>query len=193
MGVGGGTVRAHWETDEDDNVETVRIAVSAPPPPPPPARKSNGTPSPAPAAAPAASATPTGEPDFEFAEMTQRWPSLINQIWKSMIERTPFLSAQLVGVEGRCLIVQASSGALNFVNDEKRRVMRGRLIEALGRGADIRFIDDKTPYTPPPSTRTAGAPVSPPAPARPQLPTNDPVIQAGLRFFGGPIERLPDD
>lgn len=125
--------------------------------------------------------------------MRQQWPSLVNQIWRNMVERAPFLSAELVGVEGRCLIVQASSGALNFVNDEKKRAIRGRLIEALGRGADIRFIDDKTPYTPPPSASTGGASSAPPMPVRPPLPTTDPVIQAGLRFFGGPIERLPDD
>jgi hypothetical protein len=123
--------------------------------------------------------------------MHQRWPSIVGQIWKSAIERAPFLSAQLVGVEGRCLIVQASSGALNFINDDKKRAIRGRLIETLGRGADIRFIDDKTPYVPPASA--AGAPAAPAAPVRPPLPTSDPVIQAGLRFFGGPIERLPDD
>jgi hypothetical protein len=194
MGVGGGTVRAHWETDEDDQAETVRVVIDAPPPPPPPARKSNGSEALAHVAATeGALESPSDQAPFDLAAMHQQWPSLINQIWKNAIERAPFLSAQLVGVEGRCLIVQASSGALNFVNDEKRRAIRGRLIETLGRGADIRFIDDKTPYLPSAGTSASGAPAAPAIPARPPLPTADPVIQAGLRFFGGPIERLPDD
>jgi hypothetical protein len=95
-----------------------------------------------------------------------------------------------VGVEGAQLVVQMTSGNLLLLKDEKKRAIRGKIIELLGRGADIRFIDDKTPYVPPAST--AGAAVVA-APAGPSLPTSDPVIQAGLRYFGGPIERLPDD
>ncbi|MCC7367280.1 MAG: DNA polymerase III subunit gamma/tau [Chloroflexi bacterium] len=189
MGVGGGTVRAHWETDEDDAAEAKRVVVDAPPPPPPPIRRPASAPGGAATPAAPASGTPTpAEPALDFADLRKRWPTIRNQIWRNGIERAPFLSAELVGVEGRCLVVQASSGALNFVaKDEQKRALRGRVIDLLGRGADIRFVDDKTPYTPPPSSAAA---VVPPGPA---LPTSDPVIQAGLRFFGGPIERLPDD
>lgn len=189
MGVGGGTVRAHWETDEDDDAETKRVVIEAPPPPPPPPARRPAAPTASPtiAATPAVRSQTSAEPDLDFADLHRRWSSLRNQIWKNAIERAPFLSAELVGVEGRCLVVQASSGALTFVGkDEQKRVLRGRVIELLGRGADIRFIDDKTPYTPP--KHVVGT-----VPAGPQLPTSDPVIQAGLRYFGGPIERLPDD
>jgi hypothetical protein len=184
MGVGGGTVRAHWETDEDDTTEAVRVVVEAPPPPPPPARKA---PAPSPATV-AADATAPDAPVFDLADLQQRWPSLRDQIWKNPIERAPFMDCALVGVEGARLVIQMSSGNLRLLKDERKRTIRGTLIELLGRGADVRFIDDKTPYLPP-----AAQGASPSVPATPALPTGDPVIQAGLRYFGGPLERLPDD
>lgn len=193
MGVGGGTVRAHWETDEDDTVEAVRVEIAAPPPPPPPARKSNGSAQPAPIPASAAPEEASATPSFDFAEMSRRWPALRGEIWNSPIDRATFHSCELVGVEGAQLVVQMSSGNLRLLKDEKKREIRGKLIELVGRGADIRFIDDKTPYTPPAGAVPAGVTAAAPTPAGPPLPTSDPVIQAGLRFFGGPIERLPDD
>jgi DNA polymerase III subunit gamma/tau len=190
MGVGGGTVRAHWETDEDDEKETVRVAISAPPPPPPPTRTRNGQASVTTSAAATTPATsePAAPPPpvLDFADLRQRWPSIRNAIWTNPFDRATFHSCELVGVEGAQLVVQMSSGNLSLLKDEKKRAIRGKLIELLGRGADIRFIDNKTPYTPPVSSAAAG-------PAVPPLPTSDPVIQAGLRFFGGPLERLPDD
>jgi hypothetical protein len=183
MGVGGGTVRAHWETDEDDDAEVVRVVVAAPPPPPPPPTRpvaSNGH-------APAdASTQSAADPDLDFNTIRPRWPALRDEIWSNAIERAMGHSCELVGVEGRTLVVQMSSGNLLLLNDDKRRAIRGKLIEMLGRGADIRFIDDKTPYLPHTPNATA-------APAAPPLPTSDPVIQAGLRYFGGPLERLPDE
>jgi len=184
-------VRAHWETDEDDDQEVVRVVVEAPPPPPVarPAA-SNGH---APAAAttvPPASAAPTtdSEPDLDFDVLHPRWPALRDDLWSNPIERAMFHSCELVGVEGRTLVVQMSSGNLLLLNDDKRRAIRGELINILGRGADIRFVDDKTPYVP-----RASAGTLPTTPAAPSLPTSDPVIQAGLRYFGGPLERLPDE
>jgi hypothetical protein len=79
-----------------------------------------------------------------------------------------------------------SSGNLRLLKDEKKRSIRGELIRLLGPGTDVAFIDDKAPYTPRVPTAMA-------APASPPLPTSDPVIQAGLRYFGGPLERLPDE
>jgi hypothetical protein len=190
LGVGGTTVRAHWETDEDDDTEAVRVVVEAPPPPPPPRKSANGTT--AAADAPPAPAEPadTGSPSFDFAELQQRWPTIRDELWPSTIDRATFHSCELVGVEGTRLVVQMSSGNLRLLKDEKKRAIRGDLIRLLGKGADIRFVDDKTPYTPPATAASATAAA---APAAPPLPTNDPVIQAGLRFFGGPLERLPDD
>jgi len=190
MGVGGGTVRAHWETDDDDAAETVRVVVSAPPPPPAPPRKA-----PAPNPTPAAEAPDAPDPDaplFDLAEMQRRWPSLRDELWPNFIDRATFHASELVGVEGARLVVQMSSGNLLLLKDEKKRAIRGDLIRLLGRGADVRFIDDKTPYVPP---VVQGAPPSsaPAKSAGPALPTSDPVIQAGLRYFGGPLERLPDD
>ena len=190
MGVGGGTVRAHWETDEDDDKDVTRVVVKAPPPPPPPPRKSsNGTT--AASAAPAAAPVEPAAPVFDFDELRQRWPALRNQLWSSTIDRATFHSCELVGVEGARLVVQMSSGNLLLLKDEKKRTIRGTLIEILGKGADIVFIDDKTPYVPPPSP--SGAPAAAAAPSVPQLPAHDPVIQAGLRYFGGPLERIPDE
>jgi DNA polymerase-3 subunit gamma/tau len=196
MGIGGGTVRAHWETDEDDSTEVTRVVVEAPPPPPPPVRRSmNGHAPAAAASAPAAPVAPT-EPDapvFDLADLRRRWPALRDEIWSNPIERANFASCDLVGVERACLVIQMSSGNLRLLKDEKKRAIRGDLIRILGTGTDVRFIDDKTPYVPP--TPPAGAPASaaPVAPAAPALPTTDPVIQAGLRFFGGPLERLPEE
>jgi hypothetical protein len=193
LGVGGGTVRAHWETDEDDEKETVRVVVEAPPPPPPTRKPSNGTT----AATASASAAPVpaevaaSVPGFDFQELLARWPSLRDELWSNPIERAQFHSCELVGVEGARLVVQMSSGNLLLLGDEKKRAIRGELIRLLGKGTDVRFIDDKTPYTPPVSGGGTGVAVA--APAAPPLPTSDPVIQAGLRFFGGPLERLPDE
>lgn len=196
MGIGGGTVRAHWETDEDDSKEVTRVVVEAPPPPPPPIRRStNGH---APAAASAAqpdSAVPSEpeSPEFDLADLRRRWPALRDEIWSNPIERANFGSCELVGVERACLVIQMSSGNLRLLRDEKKRAIRGDLIRILGKGTDVRFIDDKTPYVPP--TPPAGAPVGSAVsvPQTPALPTSDPVIQAGLRLFGGPLERLPDE
>jgi hypothetical protein len=199
MGVGGGTVRAHWETDEDDDKETVRVVVEAPPPPPPPPMRkpNNGTAavSASTPAAPMAPDEPAAQevPTFDFDELRQRWPSLRNELWTSAIDRATFHSCELVGLEGARLVVQMSSGNLLLLKDEKKRTIRGDLIRLLGKGADIRFVDDKTPYTPPAASSGAASTASTAAPAAPPLPTSDPVIQAGLRFFGGPLERLPDE
>ena len=194
MGVGGATVRAHWETDEDDDKETVRVVVEAPPPPPPPPmrKSSNGT---AAAAASAPAPAPPSEPDapvFNLDELRQRWPSLRDELWSNPIDRATFHSCELVGVEGARLVIQMSSGNLVLLKDEKKRAIRGDLIRLLGKGTDVRFIDDKTPYTPP-ATSAGNGTAAVAAPAAPSLPTSDPVIQAGLRFFGGPLERLPDE
>ena len=191
MGVGGATVRAHWETDEDDDKEAVRVVVEAPPPPPPPPirKASNGTAASAPTPAPAEPSDPEA-PVFNLDDLRQRWPSLRDEIWTNPIDRATFHSCELVGVEGARLVIQMSSGNLMLLKDEKKRAIRGDLIRLLGKGTDVRFIDDKTPYTPPAATAGAAAVA---APAAPPLPTNDPVIQAGLRFFGGPLERLPDE
>jgi len=199
MGVGGGTVRAHWETDEDDNKETVRVVVEAPPPPPPPPmrRPANGhapaAASGAPATAPATSPAEAEGPQHDFAELRRRWPSLRDQLWSNPIDRATMSSCELVGVEGARLVIQMSSGNLRLLKDEKKRAIRGELIQILGRGTDVRFIDDKTPYVPPapPAGAAPGAVTT--APAAPPLPTTDPVIQKGLMLFGGPLERLPDD
>jgi DNA polymerase III subunit gamma/tau len=191
LGAGGGTVRAHWETDEDDDKEIVRVAVEAPPLPPPPARKpTNGTAATTPAA-PTTSPEPAEPeaPDFDFEELRQRWPTLRDEIWSHPIDRASFHSCELVGVEGARLVIQMSSGNLLLLKDEKKRAIRGELVRLLGKGADVRFIDDKTPYIPPSSVASAATGAT----AAPPLPTNDPVIQAGLRFFGGPLERLPDE
>jgi hypothetical protein len=128
-----------------------------------------------------------------LADVRRRWPSIRDQIWSNPIDKASFATCELVGIEGARLVLQMGSGNLRLLKDEKKRAIRGELIRILGRGTDVRFIDDKTPYVPP--TPPAGAPVSAAgdAPAAPALPTTDPVIQAGLRFFGGPLERLPDD
>jgi hypothetical protein len=193
MGIGGGTVRAHWETDEDDAKEAVRVVVSAPPPPPPPSRSGSNGHAPAAATAQPGPSQPaeaeSDGPSLDFAELSRRWPALRDELWSNAMDRAVFHSCELVGVERSCLVVRMSSGNLLLLKDEKKRAIRGELIRLLGKGTDVRFIDDKTPYTTPASV-AATAVATPPAPA---LPTSDPVIQAGLRFFGGPLERLPDD
>jgi hypothetical protein len=195
MGIGGGTVRAHWETDEDDAKEAVRVVISAPPPPPPPSRSGSNGHAPAAANAQPGPSQPAGDeaepdsPSLDFAELRRRWPALRDELWSNAMDRAVFHSCELVGVERSCLVIQMSSGNLLLLKDEKKRAIRGELIRLLGKGTDVRFIDDKTPYSPPASV-AATAVAAPPVPA---LPTSDPVIQAGLRFFGGPLERLPDD
>ena len=154
-------------------------------------KSSNGTAAAA-ASAPAPCTRPA-EPDapvFNLDELRQRWPSLRDELWSNPIDRATFHSCELVGVEGARLVIQMSSGNLVLLKDEKKRAIRGDLIRLLGKGTDVRFIDDKTPYTPP-ATSAGNATAAVAAPAAPSLPTSDPVIQAGLRFFGGPLERLP--
>jgi DNA polymerase III subunit gamma/tau len=189
LGAGGTKVRAHWDNDDADDGEVVRVVVEAPPPPPPPVRppavaaSSNGHAAVASAPSAPAQAAP---PLLDFEDLHQRWPSLRDEIWSNPIDRASFHSCELVGVEGRTLVIQMSSGNLRLLKDEKKRSIRGELIRLLGPGTDVAFIDDKAPYTPRVPTAMA-------APASPPLPTSDPVIQAGLRYFGGPLERLPDE
>jgi hypothetical protein len=125
--------------------------------------------------------------------MRRRWPSIRDEVWSNPIERANFSSCELVGVEGSRLVIQMSAGNLRLLKDEKKRAIRGDLIRILGKGTDVRFIDDKTPYVPPASAAGAASAAVSAAPAAPPLPTADPVIQAGLRLFGGPLERLPDE
>jgi hypothetical protein len=152
------------------------------------------------ASAPASSAPPESveaaepnAPTFDLDQLRQQWPSLRDQIWSNPIDRASFHSCEIVGVEGARLVIQMSSGNLRLLKDEKKRAIRGDLIRLLGKGTDVRFIDDKTPYTQPSAAAGATSVAEGTAPAVPQLPTADPVIQAGLRFFGGPLKRLPDD
>jgi hypothetical protein len=189
-------VRAHWETDEDDEKETVRVTVDAPPPPPPPPMRrpaNNGHAPAAASAAPAAAPAEAEGPQHDLADLKRRWPSLRDEIWSNPIERANFHGCELVGVEGSRLVIQMSSGNLRLLKDDRKRAIKGDLIRILGRGTDVRFIDDKTPYVPPtlPAGAAPGAVAT--APAAPPLPTTDPVIQKGLMLFGGPLERLPDD
>jgi DNA polymerase III gamma/tau subunit len=197
MGVGGGTVRAHWETDEDDSKEAVRVVVEAPPPPPPVRRSTNGhapaAGASAPASGPSAPPEESDGPVIDLEDMRRRWPSIRDEVWSNPIERANFSSCELVGVEGSRLVIQMSAGNLRLLKDEKKRAIRGDLIRILGKGTDVRFIDDKTPYVPPASAAGAASTATSAAPAAPPLPTADPVIQAGLRLFGGPLERLPDE
>jgi DNA polymerase-3 subunit gamma/tau len=203
IGVGGSTVRAHWDDDEDDEAETVRVVVEAPPPPPPPVRAATNGRATADASAPARPTAPAdaaapadvaesespASPGFDFEELRRRWPALRDEIWSNPIDRASFHSCELVGVEGARLVIQMSSGNLLLLKDEKKRAIRGELIRLLGKGADVRFIDDKTAYTPPAGVAADAVAAS----TAPPLPTSDPLIQAGLRYFGGPLERLPDD
>jgi DNA polymerase-3 subunit gamma/tau len=195
MGIGGGTVRAHWETDEDDGKETVRVVVEAPPPPPPPSvrRPTNGHAPAAASAAPAAAPAEAEGPQFELADLKRRWPALRDELWSNPIDRATMSSCELVGVEGPRLVIQMNSGTLRLLKDEKKRTIRGELIRMLGKGTDVRFIDDKTPYVPPAPPAGAGSAPAATVAAAPALPTTDPVIQKGLMLFGGPLERLPDD
>ena len=109
-------------------------------------------------------------PSFDFAELRQRWPALRDEIWSNPIDRASFHSCELVGVEGARLVIQMSSGNLRLLKDEKKRAIRGDLIRLLGKGTDVRFIDDKTPYTPPAapsgSVRRRRSPRRPPRPCR---------------------------
>jgi hypothetical protein len=198
MGVGGGTVRAHWETDEDDDTETVRVVVEAPPPPPPPPLKkaTNGH-VPAVSDSVDSSAAESDSPDLpahDFLELQKRWSTLRSELASKRFEWTVLHSCELVGVEHRQLIVQLGSGNLKYIDDrDKKRAIVGVLIEMLGKGTDVRFIDDKAPYTPPAAAPGAAPAAASTATAAPPLPTSDPVIQAGLRLFGGPLERVPDE
>jgi hypothetical protein len=195
MGVGGSTVRAHWETDEDDGKEAVRVVVEAPPPPPPPPtrRPSNGHAPTAASAAPAAAPAEPEAPQLDLADLKRRWPALRDEIWSNPIERANFHGCELIGLEGSQLVIQMSSGNLRLLKDDRKRAIKGDLIRILGKGTDVRFIDDKTPYTPPAQSSGAASGEVTTVPAAPPLPTADPVIQKGLMLFGGPLERLPDE
>jgi len=145
---------------------------------------------------PTATTMPIGAPDpdvpvLDLADLQRRWPTIRDELWPNFIDRATFHSCELVGVEGARLVIQMSSGNLLLLKEEKKRAIRGDLIRILGKGTDVRFIDDKTPYVPP--VVQGAPPTAPSQPAAPALPTSDPVIQAGLRFFGGPLERLPDN
>lgn len=85
---------------------------------------------------------------FDFQELRRRWPALRDELWPSFIDRATFHSCELVGLEGTRLVIQMSSGNLMLLKDEKKRTVRGDLIRLLGKGADVRFIDNKTPYPP---------------------------------------------
>jgi len=192
MGVGGTTVRAHWENDEDDDNEVVRVVVEAPPPPPPArapiaAAASNGH---APAVAVEAPTSPA-RPTLDFAEIGRRWSTIRNDLCAGRIDRMVILeTSELAGIEGDVLVIRVGRGHLNLIKDDKRRELRGDLIKTLEHPTvDFRFIDESAEYTP--TVAVAASPTT--AVAAPPLPTSDPVIQAGLRYFGGPLERLPDE
>ncbi|MCC6176411.1 MAG: DNA polymerase III subunit gamma/tau [Chloroflexi bacterium] len=182
MGVGGTTVRAHWETDDDDDTSVVRIVVDAPPPPPVPtagypsggrdSAVSTGTPE----------DVAAGTPALRFDDLHARWSEIRDELAGTRLDRIMLKTCEIVGVEGQVLVVQIGRGHTRLLEGKQRELKRD-LAGILGCTADLCFIDDSTPYTPP-------DPMS--APPTPSLPTQDPVIQAGLRYFGGPLERIDD-
>ena len=194
LGVGGTTVRAHWENDDDDD-EVVRVVVEAPPPPPPPpparapvaAAASNGH---APTLA-VESPTPPTQSALDFEDLSHRWSTIRSDLCSGRLDRTLILqTSELAGIEGDVLVIRVGRGHVNLLKDDKRRELRGDLIKTLERpNVDFRFIDEAAEYRPP--VAAASSPAA--AVAAPALPTSDPVIQAGLRYFGGPLERLPDE
>jgi hypothetical protein len=84
----------------------------------------------------------------DLQQLQERWPELRNEIWSNPIDRATFRSCELVGLEGKCLVLRLSSGNLMLLKDEKKRTIRGNLVRLLGPGADVRFIDDRTEWPP---------------------------------------------
>lgn len=93
--------------------------------------------------------SPRDEPAaFDLGQLQQRWPDLKAALLKNPLDQATFHSCELIAVEGRRLVLRMSSGSLLLLRDDQKREMRGALVDLLGKGTDVRFIDDKSPYGP---------------------------------------------
>jgi len=141
--------------------------------------------------------SPTAAPDapaLDFATVLGQWPALREALVGGRLERVMILgTAELVDTVGATLVVQVGSGHLKLLDtDQKRRELRGELIRAMGRTVDLRFVDDYVrPARPTGRPEHGAASVAPPRPVDPVAEAAaDPVVQAGLRLFGGPLVRI---
>ena len=162
----------------------------------------SAAPAPLSGAAPATNGTPAqaeepAGPALDFAELRRQWPELRDMLVGGRIERMVILgTAELVDTIGSTLVVKVGSGHLKLLDDDqKRRELRGDLVRVLGRPADLRFVDEYVRQERA-AIPTAGRPDETTVPETidvTALAASDPVIQCGLRLFGGPLVRVDAD
>jgi hypothetical protein len=135
-------------------------------------------------------------PPLDFAELRRRWPELRETLIGGRIDRMViFSTAELVDVVGQSLVVKVGSGHLKLLDDEqKRRELRAEATRVLGRPADVRFVDDYVrPARAAPGRDGVSESQRAEEPDRDALAAADPVVQCGLRLFGGPLVRVDED
>jgi DNA polymerase III subunit gamma/tau len=131
----------------------------------------------------AASEGARDHPDLDPTDVRGRWAEIQAQI-ANMPGRWWFHECGLHDVDGNTLVLRLGAGARHFLKDRDRRLpVERELARALGRPVSVRMADEAVHTA---SPENAGS-----SPARP--PTEDPVVRAGLRLFGGPLEPLADD
>ncbi len=118
-------------------------------------------------------------PPLDVADLRDRWPRIQAQIAATRLDRSWFHQCALLGVDGQTLLLRLDQSLRPFVEGRDRRMTLEReLGRVLERPVSVRLADETDVVAP------AGAPSSD------GTATEDPVVRAGLRLFGGPLRLL---
>ncbi len=157
----------------DRSAEAVGAASPAPPPsdpePPPPVAIATGDRQ---DRSDVAAGSPTTAP-LELAVVRHVWPAIRGHVAGTSAGWLWFNQCELQDVDGDTLVLRLDGGLRAFLEGERRRPLERELATAMGRTVRVRMVDD------PPSAGEDSA-------------GDDPVIRAGLKLFGGPLEPLEE-
>jgi hypothetical protein len=123
-------------------------------------------------------------PPLDHATIRAHWSELQARIAQERLDRAWFYRCDLHDVEHDTIVLRVATGLRALLTDRKRRMpIEQELGAALGRPVRVRTVDEAA------AAATDGEPTSDPSE---RLPADDPVIQTGLKLFGGPLERVED-
>jgi DNA polymerase-3 subunit gamma/tau len=135
------------------------------------------------APSPAATAAAT-HPPLDLAAVRECWSQIQNRLGSNP-SLAWFHTCELEGVDVDTLVLGLGGGVRIYLDGRERRLLVEKALgEALGRPVRVRVAGDADrPATPEDSADQAA----------PRPPTDDPVVQAGLRLFGGPLQPVPEE
>ena len=128
--------------------------------------------------------TADDRPPLQLADVRSRWAQIQSQIANTRADQFWFHRCDLHGVEGGTVVLKLEAGLRGLLEDRGRRLSIEReLSQALDRPVRVRIVEGAG-YV----AEGEGASATP----EDRPPSDDPVIRAGLRLFGGPLQAVSD-